>query len=323
MATKRKKSASAFLIGLFVILGAVLMAGAIIWLGAGRFLKEQIFYVTYFETSVEGLETGSAVKYQGVPCGRIVNISVAPDGRLVEVIMQINDGILINDSLRVQPAMAGIAGGSFLQLHYPTSQQISKMFPEITFTPPYPYIKSAPSSFEEMSLAAREVMNNLIRLDVEGISINTVKFLQTTSDFFGSEEMAKTMSNLALASAKLDNILQQADTSSAILNVTKTTQVLYETSIQLSEVVDNLNKQIIAADLPHYIREMYLRYDSTMQHTNEMIGVVGFRAQTSILTLQETLNEIRRTNKDLQNSLRAISDDPATIFLTEPPPKEK
>jgi ABC-type transporter Mla subunit MlaD len=323
MANKRKKSSSAFLIGLFVIFGTILMAGAIIWLGAGKFLKKQIYFVTYFETSVEGLESGSAVKYQGVPCGRIVNIAVAPDGRLVEVIMQINDGIDINDALRVQPAMSGIAGGSFLQLHYPTDEKIATIFPEITFDPPYEYIRSAPSSFEEMSLAAREVMNNLIKLDVEGISLNTVNFLKVTSEFFGSESLNKMIANLAHATTRLDNVMQEVESSTAITNITKTTEVFYETSLQLSDAVDNLNYQISEANIPYYINEMYLRYDSTMQHTNEMIGAVGFRAQTSILTLQETLNEIRRTNKDLQNALRAFSDDPASIFLTEPPPKEK
>lgn len=320
---KKRKNASPFLIGLFVILGTVIMAGAIIWLGAGRFLQEQIYYVTYFDSSVEGLEQGSAVKYQGVPCGRIASINVAPDGRLVEVVMQINRGIDVNDSLRVQPALSGIAGGRFLQLHYPTSVSVAEMHPEINFKPPFPVIKSAPSGFEEMTLAAREVLNNLIRLDVEGISMNTVKFLKSTTDFFASEDLNTILKNLAEASIKLDNILLQADTSSAISNINETTKVLYQTSLQLNRAVASLDKQINDANIPYYIGEMYLRYDSTMQHTNQMIGSVGFRAQSSILTLQETLDEIRRTNRDLQNALRALSDDPASIFLTAPPPRER
>ncbi|MCO5249813.1 MAG: MlaD family protein [Candidatus Kapabacteria bacterium] len=323
MTKKRKKTSSAFLIGLFVIFGTILMAGAIIWLGAGKFLKKQIYFVTYFETSVEGLDVGSAVKYQGVPAGRIVNIAVAPDGRLVEVIMQINENIEINDALRVQPAMSGIAGGSFLQLHYPTDEKIATIFPEINFEPPYEYIRSAPSSLEEMSLAAREVMNNLSKLDVEGISLNTIKFLQVTSDFFGSDDMKLMMKNFAQASSRFDNILQELDESAAIDNLTKTTEVFYETSLQLSDVVDNLNNQITDARIPYHIEGMSLSFDSTMQHANEIIGVLGYRAQTSILTLQETMNEFRRSNKDLQNVLRGLSDDPSSIFLTEPPPKER
>ena len=51
------------------------------WLSANKFLKEQIYYVTYFDGSVEGLNVGSPVKYQGVPCGAVQALEVAPDGK--------------------------------------------------------------------------------------------------------------------------------------------------------------------------------------------------------------------------------------------------
>jgi phospholipid/cholesterol/gamma-HCH transport system substrate-binding protein len=159
------KNGSPFLIGIFVLSAIVLSVSVIIWLGANQFLKERVFYVTYIDGSVEGIEKGSAVKYQGVPCGKIDDIKVAPDGRLVEIIMQIDDKIKINENLRVRTALAGLAGGKFLELHYPENPEMALLHPPLNFRKPYPVINSAPSSLAEISIAAQKVMNNLLVKD--------------------------------------------------------------------------------------------------------------------------------------------------------------
>ncbi|MFW5662264.1 MAG: MlaD family protein, partial [Bacteroidota bacterium] len=94
MATQyKKKVSSPFLIGLFVITGVIIMVSLLIWFGATKFMEEQTFYVTYFDGSVEGLQKGTPVKYLGVPSGSIQGIEIAPDGKLIEVIMQIDKNI--------------------------------------------------------------------------------------------------------------------------------------------------------------------------------------------------------------------------------------
>jgi ABC-type transporter Mla subunit MlaD len=184
MAIRSRKINSSFLIGLFVVTGTIILVGFLIWMGATQFLKEQTFYVTYFDGSIEGLEPGSAVKYLGVPCGRVQKVQVAPDGMLVEVIMNIDEKITISDSLRVKAEMAGIAGGKFLQLFIPTDPQMFEMNPKITFKPPYTLIKSAPSGIEEITLAARDVMTNIMKLQFAEISKGTINFLDATTKFF-------------------------------------------------------------------------------------------------------------------------------------------
>ena len=72
---KSRKKNQPFLVGLFTLLGLSIIIVTIIWLGANEFFKQQKFYVTYFDTSVEGLTIGSPVKYQGVPVGCYINFS--------------------------------------------------------------------------------------------------------------------------------------------------------------------------------------------------------------------------------------------------------
>ncbi len=322
MAKKQRSISSAFVTGLFVLTGAVVVIATIIWLGANQFLKEQVFYVTYFESSVEGMEKGSAVKYQGVPCGRISDIRVAPDGRLVEVVMQLDPKIEITDSMRVNPAMSGIAGGKFLQLHFP-SQDMAAKHPVLNFKPQYPLIKSSPSSLEEISLAAQKVFNNLMDLQVGQISTESLRFLSTTTSFFQSDTLKRILVNLMDATNRLDGILAQADTSSVIRNLENTSMGLYQSSLELLASSQNLNNQIENMKLPYYMEKAYSQYDSTMHNTNRLMNNVGYRAESALLNLNETFEGLKKTNKALQNSLNAISDNPSAVFFSNPPAKEK
>jgi len=323
MAIRSRKINSSFLIGLFVVTGTIILVGFLIWMGATQFLKEQTFYVTYFDGSIEGLEPGSAVKYLGVPCGRVQRVQVAPDGRLVEVIMNIDEKITISDSLRVKAEMAGIAGGEFLQLFIPSDPQMLDMHPKINFNPPYTLIKSAPSGIEEITLAARDVMNNIMKLQFAEISKGTINFLDATTKFFTSPELNKIVEELAQSSERLNAVLAQADTSNIITNLSYSSYKLNETVNELKHFSTMLNTELEKMQLPYYVSRIYEKYDSTMVNTNRSISTITYRMQTILFGLNETFEELRQTNRALQRSLRAITDNPSQIFLSEPPPPEK
>ncbi|MBX3043195.1 MAG: MCE family protein [Candidatus Kapabacteria bacterium] len=321
--SRKKRSANPFLIGLFVITGSLIMIGLIIWLGASQILKQQTYYVTYFDTSVEGLENGSAVKYQGVPCGRITTIQVAPDGRLVEVIFLIDVKISIDDSLRIQPAMAGIAGGKFLQLHYPSNPDMANRYPNIgSIDPPYRLIRSAPSGIEEITIAAEAVMNNLMALNVFELNKKTMEFLDVSTDFFKKKELHDILVNLEASSSHLNSVLEKADSSLAIENITETTLIFKKSAMRIEDMIAELNSQIEQMQLNKHMDKIYSKYDSSMTQTTNVIANMGFRAESSIYSFQELMDELIRTNKDLRNTLRAFTDNPSTMFLSLPPPKE-
>ena len=59
-------SKSYFKVGLFVILGLMTIVTGVIVFGAGKFLKKKIIIESYFNQSVQGLEVGAPLKFQGV-----------------------------------------------------------------------------------------------------------------------------------------------------------------------------------------------------------------------------------------------------------------
>lgn len=322
-AKNKSKISSPFLIGLFVIIGVGLIISVIIWLGANQFLKEQVYYVTYFDSSVEGLEQGSPVKYQGVPAGNVADINVAPDSVLVEVIMRIDQNIRINKALRVQQTMSGLTGGKFLQLLYPENSDSTREIRSLPFKTPYKYIIATPSSLEETMIAAREVVNNLKDLQINKLNSKIIQFLDEYRNFIQSKEIASIIENISNSTNRIENILVSADTSDIIRNLEFSTEQLVKSSNEVINITKNLNNQVKDMKLPEYIDKMYLRYDSTMVTADNTIKDVNYRAQNFLIELNLIIDELKQTNDDLQKSLRAISDAPSQIFLSDPPPKEK
>ncbi len=318
-----RRVSSPFLIGLFVIISLLIAVGVIIFLGASEFFKEQNYYSTFFEGSVEGLDKGSSVKYLGVSAGSISKIRIAEDGRLVEIIMQIEKKIDVNDSLRVKSELSGLAGSRFLQLYYPENPEIMDMYPKPDFKPEYPMIRSAPSGLEEIEIAMKEVMNNMRSFDFGQVSADTKDFLQASTRLFKSDSLYMIMHNLQQATDRLNSLLTRADTSKTIDNIEQVSARLLETSRELHVFAENLNKELQMADFPGKAGEIITIFDSTMTNANSVISKVGYRSENLLFSIHQSLEELKSTNRLLRKSLREITDNPGQLFLTEPPESER
>ena len=82
--------ANKFRVGLFVFFGAMAVIALVFFYGANRYLHETKPYATYFGESVQGLEPNAPVKFRGLQIGRVERIRLAQDGKLIEVVMQID-----------------------------------------------------------------------------------------------------------------------------------------------------------------------------------------------------------------------------------------
>lgn len=328
---KTRKKNRPFLVGLFTITGITIVIVTIIWLGANEFFKQQKFYVTYFDTSVEGLTIGSPVKYQGVPVGIVNKINVANDGRIIQVIMEIDPKIDVNDSLRVKSAISGLAGGKFLQLHYTDNTVAMRMYPKINFPLPErvsKYIKSAPSDIEEIQIAANEVISNLKTLEIGVISDKTIEFLSTSTNFLDSatrfmsnKELYTTISNLNDASANLRNFMEQTKNSTFITDMNATGNRLLETANKLEQFTLAINKQLDSMQLANFVNKSYNKYDSLMNKLANSISVLTFRTESVLLDINGIFSEIKSTNKEIRKSINVISEE--TNRVLSKPPKKK
>lgn len=145
-------------VGIFVI--AILLGTLFfgIWL-YDKTGKDGLPYTIFFKSSVNGLNVGSGVIYQGVPIGKVKRISVdnnESDQVRVDVSIQ-NDFEVYTDTY-AQLEMKGITGGLLVQLKggTPNSQKLAHS--RLT---PSPVIASRPSHIEELFTSAPKLVKNI------------------------------------------------------------------------------------------------------------------------------------------------------------------
>jgi phospholipid/cholesterol/gamma-HCH transport system substrate-binding protein len=198
------------MVGIFVIVGVMIGVVVIVWLGAAKYFQKGARYVTYFDESVQGLQIDSRVKYRGVDVGSVERIGVAPDQRLVEVVIKIDLQGDIERSIVTQLKAAGITGIVFVELD---RQQPD----EPVFIPPaemktfYPVIPSQPSQTKQMLSSVDRIMDQINKVDLAGISDQLKRTSRTLETFFTGQEMANIMRNLDKTTETLDRNLQRID----------------------------------------------------------------------------------------------------------------
>ena len=256
---------SKFLIGLFVISGTLICAAIIIWVGAARILTKGSLYSVYFDESVQGLQADSAIKYRGVEIGKVQKIKVAPDNRLIEVVMKIDIESDLQEKTIATLKAAGITGIVFIELDQLKSGDLANS-PKITFKSSYPVIPSRRSQISRFMADTDVIMQNVKDIDLKGISNqlkNTTKAIEKFVDGKMDRVVNETMEVLSdahqlieqakndIAVLKLQEKADQTDTilkdidkkSKAITNALQdTSENLRVTSENLQKLSDNLTR---------------------------------------------------------------------------------
>lgn len=319
---KKSRITINFFIGLFVVAGFILLGIGLIWFGASKFFQENVYYVTYFEGSVEGISKGTPVKYLGVPVGSVYEIRVAPDGRTIEIIMVIEKSITISDSLRVKIELSGLTGGRFLQLFFSSDPYELNWYPKVTFTPPFPYIKSAPSGIETLEAGIREAVNRLMEFRFREVSTSAIVFLENATKFLSNKELLETIQNLQQTTEHLKSISQKLDTTKILFELELASENITRITKKLEYFADSLQKEINSAQISNRIDKTFSRVDSLVNLGNNIVFSFGTKTELISYSLNELIFGLKKSNALLQKLIREYTQNPGQILLSEPPPKE-
>lgn len=166
-------------LGLFVILALLTAVGTAFYVGYNRLQRGFVRRVTYFDESVQGLEIGAPVKMRGVTIGRVSDITIAADQRLVRVDSEVyvdlldriglvevaqednTEPLVVPEQIRVQLASTGITGVKFLLVDFFDSPPPPL---ELAFTPPIEYVPSIPSTLKSLEDGVNSVAQQLPQL---------------------------------------------------------------------------------------------------------------------------------------------------------------
>ena len=196
--------ASRFRLGLFFTIGTLMFVAAMIWLTGWFKHHETSTYVCYFNESVQGLENGSAVRYNGVPVGEVKSIEVAPGDSLVEVILNINTSFSMRPDMVARLDLIGITGIKLVNLSIAKPGEVPQVPPDLGS--PYRPIPVVKSSLETLDVGLQRLVEILTEVDVKQISDQTVELLHNLNTLMGSDSVSLIMHRIALASSRVDTL---------------------------------------------------------------------------------------------------------------------
>jgi len=313
--------ASNFKVGLFVIIGLAIGVGAIAWLGASQYLKGAEKYVTFFNESVQGLQVDSTVRYRGVDVGRVKAIRVAPDSRLIEVVMEIQFQGDLSKELVAQLSTAGITGITFIELDRRKPGETDQS-PKIDFVAEYPIIPSRPSELQRIISTLDSVMQQFKTIDFKGMGQSMEQTLNSVQSLFGDRRLQVAMDRLADASVKLDQLVRRIDRA--------VDQQSLDTLVADSKQVLAGAKKVMAGAKGAVASTKRLVDELAVEIKQMDLGATGQRAGRLVEALQErsyqlsveariTMQNLRSASESLKGLLQRLEQDPSAVLFSQPP----
>jgi phospholipid/cholesterol/gamma-HCH transport system substrate-binding protein len=289
---------SKFMVGLFVTLGGILTVVAIIWVGATKYFEKGDRYITYFDESVQGLQKDSIVKYRGVEVGRVEQIRVAPDNKLIGVVMKISLRENLPQTTITQLKVAGITGMVFVELDRQKKGE-AEQSPKLTFPSEYPVIPSRPSEIAKIMGGVGTVVDKISQVDTRGVFDQVKSTAAQIEIFFRGRDMEAIIANVKGLTANLKNSTERID---KLLAAGRMDEVMLEARDALKEA------RTLLAAVQEEIKGLNLR---------EALG----KTQAIAREVKATSENLRETTETLDSFVGRINDRPSDLLFGQPPKK--
>jgi len=255
-------------VGAFVLLVMAGIVLASLWLARVEFKEEFKIYQTHVSGSVSGLDTGAAVRLNGIQVGHVTSIDLDPkDPRLVTLLMHIRGSIELHSDAVASLETQGLGGVSYVEISGGTLAS-----PMLTAArgQKYPTIASRPSSLEQVFANAPEVLAHLL------VIANRVEAIL---DDKNRAAIAETLTNLQQTTGVIARRSQDIDR--AIADAGETMHNLATASAAADVVAANLEHVSGKAD------QLVASATTTFKRTSKLAGDLDSVVQTSAPGLKQ------------------------------------
>ena len=302
-----------FTVGLFVACGVGIALVAVIWLGMSRIFEKGRFYAAYFNESVQGLDKDSPVKYRGVSIGRVERINVAPDSKLIEVVLKIEGiGKLENDMV-AQLKSVGITGSMFVEIDRMRKEE-PDVSPSLSFPTEYPVVSSKPSEISQILRGIDDVLKKIKSVDLEGISdrvkLNLDDLRQAISD-----------ANVKGISERVQLSLDDLRQAIADANVKKVSKSITDLTERADRIIARNEKAI---------NKNLVELSKTLENASGFFGkgsVLVGKVDDSYTYLERQLliiaQNLEKASENLDRLTELLADQPSQLIFGEPPEPRK
>lgn len=279
----------AFAILLFV--GGLFLA---IWFGGVQLDQETRPFRIEFEGAVDGLSTGSAVRYRGVPVGTVADILIDPDNvELIRVIIDVDAEVPIKKDMYAVLKAQGLTGIGFIQIEggSAAAEELAASKED-----PVPRIPSRSSALSKVFETAPEIADQLV-------------VLLARAQAFLSEENEQAfgtiLANLATVSTSIAARTDEID--AAIVGAAAGVEDLRHAAADIRPLVENLERDVqtlveeTAATMAT-VRGAAAGLDGEVTSLSRSLGTTSDRIAATAGQLEAMVAEARPGMRDFTNS---------------------
>jgi paraquat-inducible protein B len=306
-------------IGSFLIGAIILVIAGTAVLAGNTWFTNRTTFVSFFQESVNGLEEGAPVKFQGAPVGSVTKIQIQIDQRdktfqvLVEYEIDIKGlrtqrgGFVdlkkqqvldqqIKDGLRAQLQMESIVSGMlYIELNYRKDAKPPELEPRAT---KWPEIPTTPSLMAALGTGAGSVVADV------------VKVLYQVNQMLAAIDMPEINRAVVASAQAVQRLVDAPELRAALKEVPGMTAQLNRTMARVDTLASTANAAIdpMATDLKGATKEMHATLQSLRKTIDETQGLLstdsglGFGLEAALVNLKDATNALRQLMTALEQN---------------------
>lgn len=325
-----------FKLGLFVLLGVVLLAAGLILFSSGVFGKEKQYYETYFAESVHGLSRGSAVTLNGVEIGIVEQVGFVlgdyelpggPQGvsqydQYIRVVFYVLEEklprtqssqrlqVYLDRGLRLRLASNLITGQAYLEGVFLDPERFAIM--DVPWTPRYTYVPSAPSAFRSMQNSLDSILRQFETLDFKQVVDNVKQVL-------ASADRAVTEAEIGKLSSKIQRLADRIDQSISEVQVS----VLREKTTALMDELRQSNRDLQALLANPDPEKKLDNLAILIDQFNRSLGRLDELIIQQSPEVEAIMQNIEQMSENLNYLSERLKDNPSEVLFSRPPARRE
>ncbi len=334
------QKASPTLIGIFTLVGLLLIGAALVLFGAGKMFTNTHEVLLHFERSANGLQVGSDVRFGGVRIGRVKSISVLVDReanrKIIPVIVELADkdlqlistdeggGIDLSTFEGVEKAVSrGLRAG--MKQQSLVTGQLYIEFDIVPDTPGfiyhsrteplYPVIPTIGTEIDELIAGISDGIQKFNALDLDSVIRELRDVLVTANDRIAEFNTKEISDNLTGITEDIRQITSDD-------KIAKALESLDEALTQIDGLASKANEGI--EPLLKDLEAVMAKADSGLARIDEAareISQLTNPRSPMLLRLQTVLQETERASRALEELSNDLKRDPKALISGKATPE--
>jgi paraquat-inducible protein B len=306
-------------IGLFVIGAVVLAVIGVATLASATWFGKQSTFISYFGESVNGLEVGAPVKFQGVPVGQVTNLLIQIESRdrsfqvpveykidLTRLTSQSGEFLQLDDEVVLRRQ---IADGLRAQLQM-ESLVTGQLYIELAYRP-----DAAPAELERRPTAFPEIPTSPSLLAAFGTQAGSVvgevmSILFRVNEMLTAVNMEELNRSVVASAGAVERLAESPEIRNAVAGVPEMTGQLTRTMAEMERLTERIGGTIAPLQLQvaGTNAELVLTLQAMRQVVEESRGLltpdsgIGYQMEGTMASLEGAAEALRALALSLERN---------------------